>query len=144
MKNFIGKICLAFTAALLLSGAAFAQCDSEQYSQKSLKALTPGFTFVKSYKIDGKNGVRKNIEYTCVFSKDTNYMIRIQGKDGGANGIVATLYDQQRNELTTSFVSNKFYPGWTYKCKSTGIYYLLFSFKESESYCGAAVLGFRR
>jgi hypothetical protein len=144
MKTFIGKMLIAFGAAILVTTAAFAQCDSEQYSQKSLKALTPGFTFVKSYKIDGKNGVRKNIEYTCVFSKDTNYMIRIQGKDGGATGIVATLYDQQRNELTTSYVSNKFYPGWTYKCKATGIYYLLFTFKDSESYCGAAVLGFRR
>ncbi|MCS6967778.1 MAG: hypothetical protein RMJ44_00360 [Cytophagales bacterium] len=128
----------------LFSTKAVAQCDAEVYSQKALKALQQGYTFVKSYKIDGKNGARKNIEYTCVFSKDTNYMLRIEGKDGGAKGIVATLLDNQRQELTTNNLNGKSYPGWTYRCRSTGIYYILFSFKDSESYCGAAVLGFKR
>lgn len=123
---------------------SYAQCDAELFSSQALKSLQPGFTFVKSYKIDGKNGVRKTIEYTCVFSKDTNYMIRMQGKDGGSTGIIATLFDAQREELATSYVNNKFFPGWTYKCKATGIYYLTFTFKESQSHCGAAVLGFRR
>jgi hypothetical protein len=68
----------------------------------------------------------------------------MNGKDGGAQGMIVTLYDSQRNELATSHVNNKFFPGWTYKCKATGIYYLSFTFKDSQSYCGAAVLGFRR
>ena len=143
MKNILSAILVLLLFAFA-SSTASAQCDSDLYSQKSLKALPPGFTFVKSYKIDGKNGVRKNIEYTCVFSKDTNYVIRMNGKDGGPNGMIATLYDSQRNELATSHFNNKFFPGWTYKCKATGIYYLSFTFKDSQSYCGAAVLGFRR
>jgi hypothetical protein len=144
MKKIIGYTLIILSAILFTSLSASAQCDTELYSNKALKTLAPGFTFVKSYKIDGKNGVKKNIEYTCVFSKDTNYMVRIQGKDGGSNGIIATLYDNQRNELSTSYYNNKFYPGIQYKCKATGIYYLLFTFKDSESYCGAAVLGFKR
>jgi hypothetical protein len=143
MKNII-LVSLIALFSVIGSSTAFAQCDSELYSNKALKALQAGFTFVKSYKIDGKNGVRKNIEYTCVFSKDTSYMIRMESKDGGPNGIVATLYDSNRQELATSHVNNRFFPGWTYKCKATGIYYLNFSFKDPTSYCGAAVLGFRR
>lgn len=143
MRNALTK-----TAALLpflfFSVGVFAQCDAEGYSQKALKALQQGYTFVKSYKVDGKNGVRKNIEYTCVFSKDTNYMLRVEGKDGGSKGIIATLLDNQRQELASNNMNGKSYPGWSYRCRSTGIYYILFTFKESESYCGAAVLGFKR
>jgi hypothetical protein len=133
MKNII-LISLIVLCPILGSTTAFAQCDSELYSNKALKALQAGFTFVKSYKI----------EYTCVFSKDTSYMIRMESKDGGPNGIVATLFDSNRQELATSHVNNRFFPGWTYKCKATGIYYLNFSFKDTNNYCGAAVLGFRR
>jgi hypothetical protein len=133
--------------ALFLVLAAFqaqAQCNSELYVNKSMKSLETGFQFSKSYRIDGRAGTRKKIEYTCVFSKDTNYQIRISGKDGGANGIIGTLYDSKRNEMVSSFYNNKFLDGWTFKCQSTGIYYLTFTFKNSQSYCGAAVLAFRR
>ncbi len=106
--------------------------------------LAPGYTFVKSYRIDGKNGERKKIEYTCVFSKDTNYMIRMAGKDGNQQGLIVTLYDSRREQQASSFLNDKFFPGWQYKCSATGIYYLSFTFKDSKSYCGAAVLGFRR
>lgn len=133
---------------LILGVASFsdtqAQCNAELYNNKCLKALAPGFTFVKSYRIDGRGGTRKKIEYTCVFSKDTNYMIQIAGKDGGAQGLIGTLYDSKRNKKASNYYNNKFYPNWTYKCRATGIYYLTFTFKDSKSYCGAAVLGFRR
>ena len=141
MRNFL----LIFVAVLgFFAADAQAQCNAELYNNMALKMLQPGFTFVKNYRIDGKNGERKKIEYTCVFSKDTNYMIRIAGKDGGPKGIVATLFDSKRQQMATSYVSNRFYEGWTYKCTSTGIYYITFSFQDSQSYCGAAVLGFSR
>jgi hypothetical protein len=135
---------IVFTSLFFTNFAASAQCDSEIYTKRAFQTLSTGFTFVKSYKVDGKNGIRKQIEYTTVFSKDTNYMIRMAGKDGGVQGMIITLYDSQRNELATSHVNNKFFPGWTYKCKATGIYYLSFTFKDSQSWCGGAVLGFRR
>jgi hypothetical protein len=143
MKNFM-FILLAFVMVSFSGTESKAQCNSELYNNIALKMLQPGFTFVKSYRIDGKGGVRRKIEYTCVFSKDTNYMIRMSGKDGGPKGLVATLYDSKRSQLASSYVNQKFFPGWTYKCTATGIYYLTFSFVESTGYCGAAVLGFRR
>jgi hypothetical protein len=141
MKNF-----LMVLVAILCFGVfeTQAQCNAELYNNMALKMLQPGYTFVKNYRIDGKGGERKKIEYTCVFSKDTNYMIRVAGKDGGSKGIVATLFDSKRQQMATSYLSSRFYEGWIYKCTSTGIYYITFSFQDSQSYCGAAVLGFSR
>lgn len=122
---------------------SFAQCDSDIYTSQALKTLGKGFTFVKAYKVDGKNGTRKQIEYTCVMNKDNSYMMRVASKDGAANGIIVTLYDSQRNELAINQVSNKSFGGWTFKCGATGVYYITFTFKDSPSYCGGAVLGFQ-
>jgi len=140
------RIFLLCMGALLMLGfqSAMAQCNAELYVNKSMKALESGFQFSKSYRIDGRGGSRKKIEYTCVFSKDTNYQIRIFGKDGNAQGVIGTLYDSKRNQMVSSYFNNKFLDGWTFKCRSTGIYYLTFTFKDSRSFCGAAVLAFRR
>jgi len=143
MKKLIFWIALC--AGFMLSGwSAMGQCNSELYVNKSMKSLESGFQYSKSYRIDGRGGNRRKVEYTCVFSKDTNYQIRITGKDGAAQGLIGTLYDSKRNELVSSFYNNKFLDGWTFKCRATGIYYLSFTFKNSKSYCGAAVLAFRR
>ncbi|MEN7550142.1 hypothetical protein AAG747_19640 [Rapidithrix thailandica] len=135
---------LFFSGILFTCASTYAQCNAELYINKSMRSLANGYQFSKSFRIDGRGGARKKIEYTCVFSKDTNYQINISGKDGGAHGIIGTLYDSRRNKIVTSYYNNKFSPGWIYKCRATGIYYLSFTFKDSKSFCGAAVLGFRR
>ena len=147
MKNLLFIIALFFTVSFMTTNESSAQCNTELYTNKSLASLPNGYTFVKSYRIDGRGGTRKKIEYTCVFSKDTNYNIQVKSRDGATNiGIVASLYDNKRNRLLSSYTpaSNKVYSGWTYKCSATGIYYLTFTFKNSTHHCGAAVLGFRR
>ncbi|PWJ44694.1 hypothetical protein [Sediminitomix flava] len=138
-------LCFAVIVAFFASSnEAKAQCNAEQYVTKSMRALQPGFQFSKSYRIDGRRGTRKKIEYTCVFAKDTNYQVTVQSKDGSAKGIVSTLYNNKRKKLISSFHNKKFHSTWTYKCTQTGIYYLSFTFVDSKSYCGAAVLGFKR
>ena len=144
MKNILSSaIVLVFL--MLGSSATFAQdCDSNEFSNKALEKLKGDFTFIKSFKIDGRNCQRKDIEYTCVFSKDTQYKVVVEGKDGGAQGIVVELYDSKRKKITSSLLNGKFYPGFVYICRATGIYYLKFSFQDSHSCCGGAVLGFKR
>ncbi len=142
MKKILVILSLVLFAAM--GTEAQAQCNSELYVNKSMMQLAPGFSFYKSYRIDGRNGTRKKVEYTCVFSKDSNYQLQITGKDGAAQGIIGTLYDSRRNKIITSYYNDKFMPAWTYTCRATGIYYLTFTFKDSKSYCGAAVLGFKR
>lgn len=131
-------------ALFLITEQANAQCNAELYISRAMRELSQGFQFSKSYRIDFRGGTRKKIEYTCVFSKDTNYQIHIVSKDGNAYGLIGTLYDSRRNRIVTSYYNNKFMSSWTYKCRSTGIYYLSFTYKDSKSYCGAAVLGFSR
>ncbi len=143
MKHFLAFV-LIFLMAGLVHSVSAQDCDSELYSNMALKKLTDGFTFIKSFKVDGKGGTRKDIEYTCVFSKDTKYKVILQSKDGEATGVIATLFNSKREQLATSHNNGKFYTGWTYVCKATGIYYLRFSFKDSHSFCGGAVLGFKR
>lgn len=144
MKKLAFVFSLIICAVVFSTNEASAQCNAELYNNRCLKQLQSAFTFVKSYRIDGKGGARKKIEYTCVFSKDSNYQIQIAGKDGGAQGLIATLYDSKRNKKASNYYENKFFTNWSYKCRATGIYYLSFTFKDSKSYCGAAVLGFQR
>ena len=142
MKTFtLSLICASLF--LLFSPESKAQCNVELYITKSMRDLSPGFQFLKSFRIDGNRGHRK-IEYTCVLAKHTKYQFRIKAKDGSTHGIIGTLYDSKRNRIVTNFYQNKFLPGWIFECKSTGIYYLNFTFKDSQSFCGAAVMGFKR
>jgi hypothetical protein len=142
MRNLISI--LALFLLLGSAPAAYSQCNVELYSQRSLKSLQPGFMFVKSFRIDGKDGSRRKIEYTCVFSKGMSYQIHITAADGEADGIVGTLYNPERKRLASNHLDGKFYKVLQYNCNATGIYYLSFTFRESASFCGAAILSFKR
>ena len=137
--RFIPVLFFAFFAQL-----AAAQCNADLYSEKSMKSISQGYMFEKSFRIDGKGGRAKKIEYSCILSKDTNYSFIMNTKDGGATGLVFELLDGQRNKVATNFVNNKFFSGLEYRCGSSGIYFLSFTFKDSQTQCGAAVLAFRR
>lgn len=144
MKKLALVFLIVMGAIVFSKNEANAQCNAELYNNRCLKALGDGYTFIKSYRIDGKGGARKKIEYTCVLSKDTNYQVQLNGKDGAATGIIATLYDSKRNKKASSYYDNKHLESFIYKCRATGIYYLSFTFKDSKSYCGASVLAFKR
>ncbi|HYG40661.1 MAG TPA: hypothetical protein VD908_18675 [Cytophagales bacterium] len=142
-KIFILIILSIFTCSYSL----MAQCNAESYNEACIAEIqSRGYTFVKSYKIDGAGGAKAKIEYSYVFSKDTEYLFAINGKDGEANGIVLTIYDSNRKLITTNYdkVNKKFYKAINFPCKVTGIYYMTFTFEGSKSHCAAAVVGFKR
>ncbi|BDC99626.1 hypothetical protein [Persicobacter psychrovividus] len=122
---------------------AQAQCSSDAYTETCLSNLKDGFTFLKSFKVDGQGGAKQKVEYSYVFSKDTKYYINVAG-EGGVDGIVVTMYNSNRKLVATNYANGKFYPGITYPCNATGIYYITFTFKDSKNYCGGSVLGFSR
>jgi len=129
-------------AAVQTSGNA--QCNADLYSEKSLKNISPGYMYEKSYRVDGRGGRRQKVEYSCILSKDINYSFTMNSKDGGSQGLIFSLFDARRNMVATNYINDKFFEGIQYKCNSTGIYHLSFTFKDSRSFCGAAVLAFRR
>jgi hypothetical protein len=121
-----------------------AQCNASSLSQECVTKVQDGFTFLKSFIVDGLNGTREKVEYSYVFSKDTQYFLNVCPSANESEGIIVSLYDSNR-KLTTSNVSNgKMFPGLIFECKSTGIYYISYTFKDSKNSCGGSVLAFRR
>lgn len=140
MKNIILILCFAF-----LAFEVFAQgCDGELLSNLALQEMPEGYTLIRSFKIDGRCAGRKDIEYTCVFSAGTTYVINIKSADGKAKGIVATLFNDKRQEVATSYHQKRFDEKLSFDCPKVGIYYLRFDFKNNERRCGGAVLSFFR
>jgi hypothetical protein len=145
MKKSIFIFC-ALAVFSLAGTTAFAQCEAEKYTEKLIEKMPDGYAFLKSYKIDGENGNKSKMEFPYIFSKDSNYMITLANKDVEIKGVILTLYDSNRKPVATNLDpgSKKFYSGVSYKCATTGVYYLTFSFESTKDYCAAAVLGFKR
>ncbi len=135
---------LSLMLALGFQTLALGQCDPSQLAQANIGSLPDTFTFLKTFKIDGQGGHREKVEYSYVFSRDTKYALNIHAGGENTDGIVVSMYDANRQRVATNFVDGNFFAGIQYPCKATGIYYITFTFEESESYCGGSVLGFNR
>jgi len=133
-----------FMVLLLSANSSTAQCNPDSYSEQCITKLPDSFTFLKSFKIDGENGAKKKIEYSYVFSKDTQYSINICADGAETDGIVVSMYDSNRKRVMTNYINGNFYAGIQYPCKATGIYYITFTFEGSSNYCGGSILGFKR
>lgn len=139
-------ISLFFVLSILsfdIFAQGFVKCDIEAYKANALSYLPKGFTLSKSYNVDSRI-CRKVNEGILILHKNFDYVIRMATKGGGFYGMIVTLYNAEREELMTSVLEHKQFNGWTYRCKQTGIYYISFTFKDSQSHCGGAVLGFRK
>jgi hypothetical protein len=134
---------VAFTAFMKYD-VARAQCNAEALANNCISNLQDGFTFLKTFKVNGQDGTKNIVEYSYVFSKDTQYYLNVCSSGANLDGIVVTMYDSQRHVVSTNFNNGKFYPGLIYPCNATGIYYITFTFKGSKTYCGGSVLGFKR
>lgn len=128
----------------MLNFQADAQCDPSAHTDECVSQLADGFNFVKSYEINGAGGSKDKIEYSYVFAKGTQYFMNICAEGGSTDGIVLSLYDSNRKKVGTTYTNGSFNKGIVYPCNATGIYYITFTFEESQKYCGGAVLGFKR
>lgn len=141
MKKLVYLIAIIF---LLNSSDATAQCNSENLSSQCIPKLASGFNFLKSYKIDGDGGSKEKVEYSYVFLKGTSYMINICAPTQPTDGIIVSLYDQNRNKVISSKLDNQFVSAIQYPCNATGVYYIQYTFEKPSSYCGGSALGFKR
>ena len=142
----IFRLYLIVSAFLLISGSGYAQCDAMRHKDKCVQRLADGFTFIKSYLIDGaRANTNGEIEYSFVFSKGTLYMLTIADNTGAAENIEIKLYDPQHKLLASNFdkKSGKFFP-IGYPCSTTGVHYMTFKYHGNGNACGLSVLGFKR
>ena len=144
MRQVINILGISIIALVFTASTAKAQCASEAQANACISKLQDGFTFLKTFKVDGQGGAKAKVEYSYVFSKDTQYFLNICNDGDATDGIVVTMYDSKRQMVSTNFNNGKFYPGLVYPCSATGIYYITFTFDGSQNHCGGSVLGFKR
>lgn len=141
MEKFLFFILSVF---MLSTVEASAQCNAENLSNDCIPKLASGFNFLKSYKVDGAGGSKDKVEYSYVFTKGTQYMISICAPTQPTDGVVVTLFDSQRNKVATSKVNGQFVTAMAFPCNATGIYYIQYTFDNSDSYCAGSAMGFKR
>lgn len=144
MKKIL--IILSLTGIVLFAqtSGVQAQCNTDGFTEQCLSSLEDGFTFLKSFKVDGQGGSKDKVEFSYVFSKDTDYYINICTGSASIDGIKVTLYDSNRKMVGTNYANGKFFGAVKYPCSATGIYYITFTFEGSSNHCGGSVLGFKR
>jgi hypothetical protein len=121
----------------------FAQtdCNFEFQKHKAMAMLPQGFMYTHNLPCYNENNPKKQIRATCLMFKNRTYCIAVSRKQQEKQGIIATLYDDKKNVITSTLLSNKNYEKIFFECKSSGLYYLQISFKDEKSYCGYAVVG---
>jgi hypothetical protein len=133
---------LVLTVFVVSALDVIAQCNADNLSTQCIPKLSPGFNFLKSYKIE--KGGKEYVEYSYVFTKGTQYMINICAAGQATDGIVVSLFDSNRNKVASSKINGQFISAIAYPCNTTGIYYIQYTFDGSTSYCGGSALGFKR
>lgn len=144
MREVIKLLSIAIAVFAISIGSSSAQCAADEQANACISKLQDGFTFLKSFKVDGQGGAKAKVEYSYVFSKDTQYYLNICNNGTDTDGIIVTMYDSKRQVVSTNYNKGKFYPGLIYPCNATGIYYITFTFEGSQNFCGGSVLGFKR
>ena len=139
MKSFL----LNFGLALLLATCANAQCAPDVLAPACNSKLGI-FTFIKNYKIDPAKAINNALEFSYVFSKDTQYFISVCDGKNDSPKIEITLMDSNKKVLATNVEKGTYYPGIAYKCTTTGIYYMVFNISAASEKCAVSALGFKK
>lgn len=127
--------------------APLVACDTKIYKDKCISNMVEGFTFLKSFGLDGKSGTQRNISASYIFSKGAKYTIMLANASAQNKGLGVKILDPNKKEIINSYAKEKgkYYPIIQYQCSSTGIYYFDFYFtSEAPDFCGGAVLAIKR
>lgn len=133
---------LSILVLALFTGNAAAQCNNEEFVNASVAALAPGYSLLKSYKINGEKDLEK-VEFSYVLTKGTEYLLNLKDKNA-APATVVTLYDSKRNKIACNKISGTIAPAIAFSCGATGIYYITYTFEPSSERCAGSTLGFKR
>lgn len=142
MKKLIFVLGTIFITATVNN--SFAQCNTDKHVEACIPKLQSGFTFLKSYNIDGQGGAKDKVEYSYVFTKGATYQIQICNDGESTDGIVLTLYDSNRRSVASTKYEGSTLKAINFPCQVTGIYYITYTFENSSKHCGGSVLGFKR
>lgn len=130
---------------VLCAGLSFSQSCESEYLDSCKKHLSEDhFTFLKSFKLVNEHGEHHTFEYSYMLLEGKKYEYYFEGYKEGGQDVVATLYDPNHKAVATSKKKDNYEHKLVYECKKRGIYYIEFSFKDDNAFCGTASLGFSR
>jgi hypothetical protein len=129
---------------ILFEKQSFAQCDYNIQTEECLAKIQDGFIYVKSFPVDGRNGMKEKVEYSYVMTRDTQYYLNLCTPENDADGIIITIYDSERNPVSTNYADGRFFQALIYQCSATGIYYISYTFNGSKNYCAGSTLSFKK
>jgi hypothetical protein len=144
MRKFFRKLIILGFLFFAIEIQVNAQCDFNNQSQDCISKVHDGFIYIKSFEVNGQNGKKEKIEYSYVMAKETQYYLNICTPGEDPDGIVITIYDAQRNPVSTNYADGKFYQAIIFQCNATGIYYISYTFNGSVNYCGGSILAFKK
>jgi hypothetical protein len=137
------KIFFSSLITILSFTYSFSQCNSDALCNTCIPKLSQGFSFLKTYKINGENDLVK-VEYSYVFAKGTQYMLTLCDQNASASTITISIFDSSRNKVASNKIDGKLLSAIAFPCNATGIYYIQYTFDGSTSRCGGSALGFKR
>ncbi len=141
--NLILSFFLSFTSATPTDVKPMA-CNTKAFTDQVIHKLPKGYTFLKAYPVDGRQGQRKCLIYSYIFSKNSVYTIRMKNSSPKNIGLIVKVLDSRKRIKVSSYARGKYYAGLNYKCSATGIYYIKFCFDGKGDYCAGGVLAFKR
>jgi len=144
MRNYLPTLIILWFVILLDAPRVKAQCDFSSQSQRCISELQDGFIYIKTFQVNGQDGEKDKIEYSYVMARDTQYYLNICTPEEDNDGIIVTIYDSQRNPVSSNYADGKFYKALIFQCSATGIYYLTYTFEGTGNYCGSSVLAFKK
>lgn len=132
--------------ALGMAQLAHGQCSTVEKMDDCISRVTNDYTFLKSYRIEPDDLLNGDIEYSYVFTKDTDYLLALcqDTTNGKKSSMKVDVYDANRQLIVTNVYDKRFMGKIGYKCRATGMYYFRFSFPNQANTCGISVIGFKR
>jgi len=124
--------------SLLSSLHAADNCDTSPFADECVRQMPRKFRTLKSFSFP-KRREQEFIECSYVLTKGTRYNIGACFNE--TDNLKIELFNSRR-ALVASINSGKKFSKLNYKCVSSGIYYMRFSFGTSANSCGASLLSF--
>lgn len=120
-----------------------AQCNSDEIVESCISELDTNFHYLKSYQLEGRSGDESVVEHSYVLTKNTEYLIKLCTKADSTMDIAINIFDSNRRNVSSSSSDSTMNSSLKFDCKVTGIYYLQYTFINSEEYCGGSAIGFK-
>ena len=115
-------------------------CDTSPLASECVKQMPKKFHTLKTFNVM-KRKEQDYYECSYVLTKGNRY--NIGACFNTVDNLKIEVFNSKRS-LVASISSEKKYSKLTYKCLSSGIYYMRFSFASSNNSCGASVLSFAK